>query len=232
MPKARTIITVAAALALAIASLNACSAGTETTSKTTPSAVPTTVTASNAPTSSAAKEYTKAALDTALLAASDLAVGYAVDPQMSSGDGVASSCTVEASVLDVYRRDATIKTGIGFTTTAGRAVFQSLTLMSGDVANNTLAALKKAVATCTTWVIDQQTYTMSKADYGSYGDEAFSYLVTVKTTAKNGAPFVLVITYMRKGNFLMVVQVSAIGSDAPNDAKAIFDKAANKLSSL
>lgn len=231
MPKARTILVVAAWV-LAIASLNACSAGNKTTSETTPSAVPTTVTASNAPSSSVPKEYTKAVLDAALLAGSDLAAGYSADPQMSSGDGVGSSCTAEASALDGYRRDATIKTGIGFTTTTGRAVFQSLTLMSGDVANNTLAALKKAVATCTTWVIDQQTFTMGQADYGSYGDETFSYLVTVKTTAKNGAPFVLATVFMRKGNLLMVVQVSAIGSDAPSDAKAIFDKAANKLSTL
>lgn len=224
----RTILKVTTVWALAIASLTACTAGNETPSKAAASTVPTTATASSTPSASPAKQYSKADLDAALLAGPDLPAGYVVDRQMSSGDAATSSCTDEAIALDGYRRDAKVTTGTAFSKPSGELVIQSLTLMSGEVDNNTLAALKKAVARCTTWTIDKSTYTLVQADYGPYSDESFSYRVTVVSEV----PVVFAMVFMRKANLLMAVQVAAVGNSAPKDAKTIFDNAARKLSAL
>jgi hypothetical protein len=138
---------------------------------------------------------------------------------------VTSGCTDEAFTLDSYRKDAQAKTGTAFSTTSGRLVVQSLTLLSGDVENNTLAALKKAVARCSTWNIDASTYTMSKADYGPYGEETLSYRVTVTSEV----PFVLDIVFLRKANLLVGIMVAGQGSAPPKDARVIFDTAVRKL---
>jgi hypothetical protein len=159
------------------------------------------------------------------LVGSDLPAGYTINKDMASGDSVMSSCTDEAIALDSYRAGATAKTGTAFSKTNGQIVIQSLTLLSGDVANNTLAALKKAAARCTTWPVESSTYTMTKADYGHYGDEAFSYRVTVKTDV----PWAFAIVFIRKANLLAGVMVGAIATATLEDAQAIFAKAAGKL---
>jgi hypothetical protein len=223
----RTFLTATAVWALAVCSLAACSSGTKTASSTTapPSSSPTTAAASSTPTKSVAKSYTKADLDAALLAVSDLPAGYTFDKDMASGDSVMSSCTDEAIALDSYRAGATAKTGTAFTKTNGQIVAQSLAVLSGDVANNTLAALKKAVARCTTWTVTSSTYTLTKADYGPYGDEAFSYRVTVKTDV----PWAFAVVFIRKANLLAGVMVGAMGTGTIKDAQGIFAKAAGKL---
>jgi hypothetical protein len=215
----RTFLTATAVWALAVGSLTACSTGNN--SPTTTTAAPT----SSAPSASLAKSYTKADLDAALLAGSDLPSGYTINHELTSGDSVMSSCTDEAIALDNYRTGAKAKAGTAFSKTNGQLVIQSLTLLSGDVADNTLASLKKAVARCTTWTVEGSTYTLTKANYGPYGDEMFSYRVTVK--ANN--PWTFAIVFIRKANLVAGVLVGATDSGALKDAQAIFSKAAGKL---
>jgi hypothetical protein len=225
----RTILTATTVWALAVASLTACSAGKETPDTTTGSTVPTTTasstpttTASSNPSPSLAKQYSKADLDAVLLLRPDLPAGYTINNQLSF---TTSSCTDEEIALDAYRKDAKVTAGTAFKKTSGEFVAQSLILMSGEVANNTLAALKKAVARCTTWTIDKSTYTLTPADYGSYGDESLGYQVTVTS----GISFVFANVFVRKANFLMAVQVGAVGNGVPRYTKAVVDKAAGKL---
>jgi hypothetical protein len=215
----RTFLTATAVWALAVGSLTACSTGNN--SPTTTTAAPT----SSAPSASLAKSYTKADLDAALLAGSDLPAGYTINRAMASGDAAMSSCTDEAIALQIYQTGAKAKAGTAFDNTDGQLVIQSLTLLSGDVANNTLASLKKAVARCTTWTVDKNTFTMSKANYGPYGDEMFSYRVTVKADI----PWAFAVVFIRKANLVAAVMVGGTGSGAIKDAQAIFSKAAGKL---
>src|SRR5436309_5346306 len=168
----RTAFRVGVVWALAVASLTVCGAGNKTASTTTASPAPTTVAASSTPSPSVAKQYSKADLDAALLVGSDLPTGYAVDGQLSSGDAATSSCTEEAIALGAYHGDAKVKTGTAYSKTSGEYVIQSLILMSGEVANNTLAALKKAVARCTTWTLEKSAYALTQANYGPFGDES------------------------------------------------------------
>jgi hypothetical protein len=160
-----------------------------------------------------------------LLIGSDLPAGYTINKEMASGDSVMSSCSDEASALHDYQTSAKVKTGTAFSKTNGQIVVQSLTLLSGDLANNTLAALKKAAARCTTWPVEKSTYTMTKANYGPYGDESFGYQVTVK----GDVLWAFAIVFIRKANLLLGVMVGAIATATLEDAQAIFAKAAGKL---
>lgn len=223
----RTFLTATAVWALAVCSLAACSTSHKASSTTTTAAssAPAAAAASSTPSASLAKSYTKADLDAALLAGSDLPASYAINKDLASGDSVGSSCTDEAIALDKYRTGAKAKAGAAFSKTNGQIVIQSLTLLSGDVANNSLAALKNAVANCTTWTVETSTYTMTKANYGPYGDEMFSYRVTVKADV----PWAFATVFIRKANLVAVVMVGAMGTGTIKDAQAIFGKAAGKL---
>jgi hypothetical protein len=226
----RTILTATAVWALAIGSLTACAtANHQPTTSPTPTApassTPTTAGASSTP---AVKSYTKADLNAAMLTRSDLPTGYTVDPkQQANVDTMVSGCDDEALALQSYRADAVAKAAVYFSNPSGQSVIQSLTLLSGDVANNTLAALKKALAHCTTWNYDKTTFTMGKADYGPYGDESLSYRITVNSNG--GIPYVMDVVFMRKANIFGVVMVASTGSGTPQDARAISNKAAGKL---
>lgn len=218
----RTIVVAVAALALATYPLAACSKSNAPPSTTTTAT--TTSTASAPPSSSVGASYTKADLDAASLTLSDMPAGYTINTEAGPEYSVMSGCTDEAIALNSYRQDAQATTGTGFSTTSGQLVVQSLTLLSGDAENNTLAALKKAVARCSTWNIDTGTYTMSKANYGPYGQETLSYHVSVKSEI----PFVFDIVYFRKANLLVGVKVAGPGSATPKNAQTIFDTANRK----
>jgi hypothetical protein len=215
----RTIVAVAVG-ALAISPLAACDKSNAPPTTT----ITATSTTTNTPSLSATSD-TKADLDAALLTLTDLPPGYTPNTEVGPDYTVSSGCSDEAITLDSYRKDAQAKTGTAFSTTSGRLVVQSLTLLSGDIENNTLAALKKAVARCGTWNIDRSTYTMSKADYGPYGEESLSYRVTVTSEV----PFIFDIVFLRKANLLVGIMVAGQGSAPPKDARAIFDTAARKL---
>lgn len=218
----RRVITAIAVWALAIGQLAACSKSNGTPSTTTTTA--TTITTAT-PSGSTAKAYTKADLDAVLLTLADMPAGYALNPLAGPEYTVMSSCADEAIALDGYQTGALAKTGTSYNTTSGQLVVQSLTLLSGDIADNTLAALRKAVARCTTWTIEKSTYTMAKADYGPYGDESLSYRVN----AQSEGPFVLDIVFVRKANLLVGVMVAGQGTGTPKDAQAVFDAVARRL---
>jgi hypothetical protein len=152
--------------------------------------------------------------------------GFAPDAQADPGS-VMSGCTHEAIVLEGYRTVAPAKAGTAYSTTSGQMVAQSIILLSGDAETSTLVTLRQAVALCTTWSIDKSTYTMSKADYGPYGDESLGYRVTVKSEV----PFVFDVVFVRKANLLMgvMVLVAGQGSSPPKGARAIIETAVQKL---
>jgi hypothetical protein len=198
--------------------------------------IPTTASAPSSPLpsvtgsgSAVAKQYTKADLDAALLVLADLPSGYKIDQGLtSSADRVSSGCTYEAIALESYRYGVTVKTGTAFSTTSGKAVIESLSVLTADAGDGTLGPLKKAVAACSTWTADRNTYTLTQADYGAYGDESFGYQVSVT----GGVAFVYVIVFVRKANVLMAIDVNAVGTGVPKDTKTFVDKAVGRLGKL
>lgn len=224
----RTTITAVAVWALAISPLVACGKSDPPPRATTTTTTTATTNATNAPSAAVATSYTETDLGAALLTLADLPTGYTPNTEMGPDYAVMSSCSDEAIVLDSYGKDAQAKAGTAFSTASGRLVVQSLTLLSADVENNTLAALKEAVARCSTWRFDTSTYTMSKADHGPYGQESLSYRVTVKSAV----PLVLDVVFLRKANLLVGLMVAGQGSAPPKDARAILDTAVRKLDKL
>src|SRR5258706_12178822 len=233
----RAMLTITALSSLVVASVTACSAGNKTPSAATVSTIPTTASAPSSPPpsvtgsgSAVAKQYAKADLDAVLLVLADLPSGYTIDQGLSSsaGDAVSSGCTYEAIALESYRRGVTVKTGTAFSKTSGEAVTEALSVLTADAGDSTLGTLKKAVAACSTWTVDQNTYTLTQADYGAYGDESFGYQVSVT----GGIAFVYVIVFVRKANVLMAIEVNAVGTGVPKDTKTFVDKAASRLAKL
>ncbi|HZM79454.1 MAG TPA: hypothetical protein VFC19_27300 [Candidatus Limnocylindrales bacterium] len=218
----RTTIVAVTIWALATSSLaTACSGGSKSNAPPTTTNTATT----NAPSTSVATSYTKADLDVVLLTLADMPAGYTPNTEAGPDYPVMSSCMDEAIALEGYSSDAQAKTGTAFSNTSGRLVIQSLTLLPSDVENYTLAALKAAVARCTTWKVDTNTYTMTKADFGPYGEETLSYRVTVKSEV----PFVLDVVFLRQANLLVGVMVVGTANTTPKHAKVIFDTAVRKL---
>lgn len=218
----RITVTATVVGALTVGLLTGCGKGDDKVIATAPTAT------SDAPSTLAARSYKKADLDAALLTLADLPVGYRLDSQAGPEYSVMSSCTDEAIALDGYLTDAQAKAGTAFSTTSGEHIVQSLTLLSGAVANNSLDALKKAVDRCTTWNIGRSSYVMSKADHGFNGYETLGYRVSVK----GEIPFVLDIMFLRKGNLLVAVMVGAVEGSrtrSHNDARTIFETAIRKV---
>ena len=226
----RNLLLATAAFALAVGSLTGCRADNHTPSTaataTTPSAPSSTAPAAAPGTSNApsAKADAKTDLKSSLLTLVDLPTGYAVDRENVSEDPPMSGCTEEAFAMERYRTNAKAKAGVSFSKMSGDSVTQSLTALS-DAPDNTLTALRNAVARCTTWTIDKNTFTMTKADYGTYGDETISYRVAVK----GELPFAFAMVFIRTANILDAVMVGGVGDAPPRNALVIFKTAAAKL---
>jgi hypothetical protein len=156
--------------------------------------------------------------------------GYAIDQNLASNaaDAVSSGCTYEAIALQSYRGGATVKTGAAFSKTSGESVSEAISVLTPVAGNSTLDTLKKAVAACSTWTVDQDTYTLTPADYTGYGDESFGYQVSVTGTVA----FVYVIVFVRHANVLMAIDVTAVGTGVPKSTKTFLDKAAGRLTKL
>jgi hypothetical protein len=217
----KTSIVAAAFVAAVISPLSGCGETSAPPAMTTPATAATPISTMNAPSASDVKTDFGAAL----LTLADMPTGYTPDAQAGPDYPVMSSCPDEAIALDSYRKDARATTGTAFSTTAGQLVVQSVTLLSGDAQDHTLLALRNALTRCTSWSISGRVYSMSKADYGPYGDETLSYRVTVK----GEVPFVLDIVFLRKANLLMGVMVVDQGSQPPKDAHTVVETAVRKL---
>jgi len=175
-----------------------------------------------------AREYTKADLEAALLTRRDLPAGYRVDTQLAVEDlaSVAfSQCPSEYSAKAGYLEGARATTGRVWSTTTGRFIVQSLTLLPSGLDNN-LYPFRTALASCTSWVVEHRTHKLTMANYGPYGDESLSFAITVTEREMN---FTNAVIYVRTANIFMALRITVVGYRAPADAKAIFDQAVHKL---